>query len=152
MLLLVSTMNAILTPSRGLFSNVIHDTAVTCAPLEINIFQPPAGQTCGQFAGPFVSFGIGALYNPNATKNCEYCRFSTGDQYLKTLDMNWSHRWRNFGFLWVYVLFNIGMMCFVTWLPRQLRRRAARRVGKAAGKGLGAQQEPPEVTREKQAK
>ncbi len=131
--------------SSGLFSNVIHDTAVTCTSLETNIFQPPAGKTCSQFAGPFISFGIGALYNPNATSNCEYCRFSTGDQYLKTLDMNWSHRWRNFGLMWVYVLFNVGMLCFVTWIPRVLRKRTVMRRWGAMGNGVGvrAQVEQP---------
>ena len=125
----------ILMLNRGLFSNVIHDTTVVCSPLEINVFQPPAGNTCGQFAGPFLSFGIGALYNPNATSDCQYCRFSTGDEYLRTLDFDWSHRWRNIGFMWLYVLFNVGMMCFVTWLPRMLMGRAVRRRSSAAGIG-----------------
>jgi ATP-binding cassette, subfamily G (WHITE), member 2, SNQ2 len=89
----------ILELSRELLSNVIHNTTVTCNRLEINIFQPPLGKTCGQLAGPFLSFGIGALYNQNATANCEYCRFSTWDQYLKMLNFSWSHRWRILGFM-----------------------------------------------------
>jgi ABC-type multidrug transport system permease subunit len=129
--------------SSGLFSNVIHNTTVKCSSLEINVFQPPVGQSCGKFAGPFLSFGIGALYNPNATSNCKYCRFSTGDQYLKTLDFNWSHRWRNFGFMWAYILFNVGMLCFVTWIPRELRKRAVARGRRAARKSSSAQVKQP---------
>jgi ABC-type multidrug transport system permease subunit len=104
-------------------SNVLHDTVVTCTPLETNIFQPPQGQTCGQFLGPFLKIGFGALYNPNATANCEYCRYSTGDQYLVTLDYNWGDRWRNFGLIWVYVFFNLGMLLLVMGVPRVLRQR-----------------------------
>jgi len=117
------TENARLIPHSGLLSNVLHDTVVTCTALETNIFQPPAGQTCGQFLGPFLKIGFGALYNPNATTNCEYCRYSTGDQYLATLDYNWGDRWRNFGLIWVYVFFNLGMLLLVAGIPRVLRKR-----------------------------
>ena len=111
----------------GPFSNVLHDTTVQCSPLEINIFQPPQGQTCGEFAGPFLSTGFGALYNPKATANCQYCRYSTGDEYLKTLDISWNDRWRNFGFMWAYVCFNIGMIILITFIPRFLRQVRKRR-------------------------
>ncbi|KUJ23287.1 uncharacterized protein LY89DRAFT_777066 [Mollisia scopiformis] len=117
----------------GLFSNILHLTTVTCSPSEINIFQPPANKTCGSFIAPFLTYGAGAIYNPSATKDCEYCRYGTGDEYLGTLDMSWGGRWRNFGVLWVYVVFNVGALLLVTGIPRWVRGWRGARVG--AGNG-----------------
>lgn len=110
----------------GLFSNELHQTTVTCSQAEINIFQPPTNATCGSFIAPFLSYASGAIYNPKATSDCEYCRYSTGDQYLGTLDMGWGSRWRNFGVMWVYVFFNVGILLLVTGLPRLLKGRKQR--------------------------
>ena len=119
-----------LISGSGLFSNVLHDTTVRCNQVEVNIFQPPQGKTCGQFAGPFLSMGSGALYNPQDTANCQYCRYSTGDEYLKTLNINWKDRWRNFGFMWAYVCFNLGMIVLATYIPRGIRQIKKKRQGK----------------------
>jgi ATP-binding cassette subfamily G (WHITE) protein 2 (SNQ2) len=73
--------------------------------------------------------GFGDLYNPQATSNCQYCRYSTGDEYLKTLDISWNDRWRNFGFMWAYVCFNVGMIVLVTYIPRAVRKMKKRRQG-----------------------
>lgn len=54
----------------------------------------------------------GYLNNPATTGECEYCQYSTGDQYTATLNVYWGHRWRNYGIFWAYVLFNI-MIIFV---------------------------------------
>jgi ATP-binding cassette subfamily G (WHITE) protein 2 (SNQ2) len=89
----------------GLTSNVISGTTVNCSGTELNIFNPPSGQTCQQFAGSFLEFS-GKLLNPNATSSCEYCRYSVGDQYLRTLNMSFDDRWRNLGFICAYVIFN----------------------------------------------
>jgi ABC-type multidrug transport system permease subunit len=83
---------------------------VTCAQSELNIFNPPAGQTCQSFASAFVEIS-GELLNPDATSACEYCCYSVGDQYLQTRNMSFDDRWRNFGFMWVYIVFN-GALCF----------------------------------------
>jgi len=83
---------------------------VTCDQSELNIFNPPTGETCQSFAGAFVEV-TGKLLNPDATSACEYCRYSVGDQYLQTLNMSFDDRWRNFGFMCVYIVFNAAL-CF----------------------------------------
>jgi len=94
----------------GLVANSLSGTTVTCAQSELNIFNPPVGQTCESFAGTFVKFS-GTLLNPDATSACEYCRYSVGDQYLQTVNMSFDDHWRNFGFMCVYVVFNAAV-CF----------------------------------------
>ncbi|KIW89038.1 uncharacterized protein Z519_10523 [Cladophialophora bantiana CBS 173.52] len=93
----------------GYISNVIHGTRIICASQEINVFQPPLGQTCMKYAGPFIQQEFGYLSNPDAISNCQYCRYSTGDQYLVTRNMDYGDRWRNFGLMCVYNTFNAGI-------------------------------------------
>ncbi|KIW28533.1 hypothetical protein, variant 2 [Cladophialophora immunda] len=93
----------------GYISNAIHGTRIICAPQEINVFQPPLGQTCMEYAGAFVQEQFGYLLNPGDISNCQYCRYSSGDQYLVTRNMNYGDRWRNFGLMCVYNSFNAGI-------------------------------------------
>ncbi|MEI4867113.1 hypothetical protein, partial [Klebsiella pneumoniae] len=39
---------------------------------------------------------------------CGICPYSSGDQYLQTLNMSFSHRWRDLGFMFAYIAFNIA--------------------------------------------
>jgi ATP-binding cassette subfamily G (WHITE) protein 2 (SNQ2) len=94
----------------GLVVNSLSGTTVVCDQSELNIFNPPAGQTCQSFAGAFVEVS-GKLSNPDATSMCKYCCYSVGDQYLQTLNMSFDDCWRNFGFMCVYIVFNAAL-CF----------------------------------------
>jgi hypothetical protein len=60
--------------------------------------------------GHFVEVS-GKLLNPDATSVCKYCRYSVSDQYLQTLNMSFDDRWRNFGFMCIYIVFNAAL-CF----------------------------------------
>ncbi|AEO64846.1 uncharacterized protein THITE_2111183 [Thermothielavioides terrestris NRRL 8126] len=102
-----------LNPSSYWISGVLAATLtgqpVRCAPSEAAYFSPPAGQTCGDFAGAFVrEAGRGYLMNPNATADCGYCPYATGDEYLATLGISPDTKWRNFGIFLVF--------CFTNWL------------------------------------
>lgn len=88
----------------------VHDVPVQCTVTEVNIFQPPKDQTCGDYAGAFANASMATLRNPVATKDCQFCQASVGDVYLASLNMSYDHRWRNFGFLVVYTVFNIAVL------------------------------------------
>ncbi|CAI4750917.1 ASG_G0047570.mRNA.1.CDS.1 [Saccharomyces cerevisiae] len=62
-------------------------------------FQPPVGQTCGEFTKPFFEFGTGYIANPDATADCAYCQYKVGDEYLARINASFSYLWRNFGFI-----------------------------------------------------
>ena len=81
----------------GMMSTELHELQVQCAPSELAIFNPPAGQTCGEYAKAFLETAIGYVANPNSTSNCGYCQFSVGDGYLATLEFSWSDRWKELG-------------------------------------------------------
>lgn len=92
----------------AMMSVSVHDVRVQCTAAEINTFQPPEGQTCGDYAGAFASASMAVLYNPGASKDCYFCQFSVADVYLAALNMSYSDRWRNFSLLLVYTVFNIA--------------------------------------------
>jgi ABC-type multidrug transport system permease subunit len=81
--------------------------AVKCASNELARFNPPPGQSCGQYLSAYLSQAPGQLLNPDATSKCQYCPLSNSDQFLSTVAISYGTRWRNFGLMWAYILFNI---------------------------------------------
>ena len=80
---------------------------VRCADNELAVFDPPSGQTCGQYLAKYLTTAAGQLYNENATSGCEYCPLRSGAQYLAGQRISYDQRWRNFGILWAFIIFNI---------------------------------------------
>ena len=81
---------------------------ITCAPVEYVTVRPPLSQTCQQYLGEFISTAGGYITNPSATDNCQFCSYRTTDQFLQSnSNIFWSHHWRNFGFMWIYIGFNV---------------------------------------------
>lgn len=133
---------------QSLLGVTLHDVPVVCTDEELNTFQPPSGLTCQEFAGKFVDTVGGYLDSrtADATSNCRYCRYSVGDQYLETIGVKYSYRWRNLGFLFAYCLFNIFAMVFLYYLFR-----ARKQEGKSSNffAGLMAKfSKPPKPTSE----
>jgi len=98
----------------AMMSTGTHGVPVKCSPAEINIFQPPRGMSCGKYAGAFANGTMAALYNPSATKNCQFCRYGVADAYLAGVNISWNDRWRNAAFMGAYIAFNIFLF-FVTF-------------------------------------
>lgn len=109
----------------GLISTALHGVPVHCTSQEITHFSPPAGQTCGEYAGAFARFQ-GSLLNPDASSNCRYCRYKDSDEYLLTLSMNYGDRWRNAGLLAVYVGFNMALAFLFFYLTKVASRNFGR--------------------------
>lgn len=102
----------------GIVSTALHGRPVTCSAGETSIFDPPPGQTCGQYLAPFLKMAPGRLQNPDSEASCRYCTFDNADQYLAGSNIFWSQRWRNFGIMWAYIAFNIFMAISVYYLFR----------------------------------
>jgi ATP-binding cassette, subfamily G (WHITE), member 2, SNQ2 len=100
------------------------------------------GQTCQSFAGTFAEFS-GKLLNPDATSACEYCRYSVGDQYLQTVNMSFDDRWRNFGFMCVYVMFNAALCFTFFYLTKVASFNIRGVVAKLGKKATKAKSEAP---------
>jgi ABC-type multidrug transport system permease subunit len=102
----------------GIVSTVLHDRPVVCSAAENLVFNPPPNTTCGEYLMPLANMTQGTLQNPYDREACRYCAFGVADQYLETVDIFWSDRWRNFGIMWGYIIFDIAVAIGVYYLFR----------------------------------
>jgi ATP-binding cassette subfamily G (WHITE) protein 2 (SNQ2) len=92
---------------NGMMSTELHQLQVQCTPSELAIFNPPVGQTCGQYAATFLETAMGYVSNPNATFNCGYCQYTVGDGYLSYLEFSWNDRWKELGIFAAFIGSNL---------------------------------------------
>ncbi|CAK1367877.1 ABC transporter CDR4 [Cercospora beticola] len=119
------------SPMTYLISSIaitmLHQRPIECSSSEINVFQPPAGQTCGEYMADYMTTANGVLQNPQATSDCGYCSLTTADQYLSNAGIEWGNRWRDFGLVWVYIIASVGIAVSLYYvfrvLPVQRKRR-----------------------------
>ncbi|KAF9224734.1 pleiotropic drug resistance ABC transporter [Gyrodon lividus] len=103
----------------GFLSQVISHQPIICSSTELVILQPPSGVTCGAYMGPYFSYAGGYVMNPQATSACAFCPFETTDQYMMlSLNIEYSHHWRDLGILLGIVLFNVFAIFALTYLFR----------------------------------
>ncbi|KAH7409672.1 ABC-2 type transporter [Cadophora sp. MPI-SDFR-AT-0126] len=102
----------------GIAGTQLHAREVVCSTSEMSIFSSPAGQTCGEYLESFLSDAPGYLLNPNATESCEYCSLRNGDIFLAGANIFWDERWRNFGIIWVFIMFNFFMAIMLYYVFR----------------------------------
>jgi ATP-binding cassette subfamily G (WHITE) protein 2 (PDR) len=99
-------------------STLLHDRPVVCSSTETSHFDPPSGQTCGQYLADYLQTAPGVLQNPDATTNCQYCPLSSSDQFLAGSKIYYNERWRNFGIMFAFIGFNIAMAVLSYWAFR----------------------------------
>jgi ATP-binding cassette subfamily G (WHITE) protein 2 (PDR) len=102
----------------GMLSVGIANVDVVCQAREILHLTPTIGKTCQEFMGPFVELAGGYLVDGSSTTDCQYCSVGKSNDLLKVFSSSYAHRWRNFGILQGYVLFNAAMAVFIYWLAR----------------------------------
>jgi ABC-type multidrug transport system ATPase subunit/ABC-type multidrug transport system permease subunit len=109
---------------EGVVTTVLSPVSVHCKQNElIQINLNPTFATCNDYMQDFFSFGApGYIDNPNATDVCGYCPFSNGEQFYSQFDWSNGHRWRNYGILWGYFAFNIGLVILFVYLFRKPKR------------------------------
>ena len=104
--------------STGLANN-----AIVCSSIELVSFNPPPGQTCGQYMATYINTIGGYLINDNATAKCEFCTAANTNVYLAQLSSQYSTRWRNFGIMWAFIIFNIFGALALYWYARVPRKQ-----------------------------
>jgi ABC-type multidrug transport system permease subunit len=77
----------------------LHDRPVVCTASELNHFNAPAGQTCGEYMSEFFANGGAGYIVDNATSACSYCAYKVGDQFYQGLGFQYDNRWRDLGIL-----------------------------------------------------
>ncbi|RDW23337.1 ABC-2 type transporter-domain-containing protein [Yarrowia lipolytica] len=93
----------------GMMATGMGRAPVTCSPHELVRFPAVPGKSCGEYMDGFISaLGDSAGYLVSSSADmCEYCPMKSSDQFLDSVDISYTQRWRNWGILWAYPLFNI---------------------------------------------
>lgn len=104
----------------GMLSVGIANTKVVCSSTELRNFQAPSGMTCGDYMKDYITtLGKGGyLQDPNATDECNFRTLDSTNQFLSLLSSNYAHRWRNFGIMWAFIIFNAFAAVGLYWLVR----------------------------------
>ncbi|KAL6715305.1 ATP-binding cassette transporter snq2 [Lecanora helva] len=103
----------------GVMAATLRDIKVDCAPSEVALFNPPSGQTCAQFAQSYVSkIGRGYLTNPNDTTQCGYCQYATGVEYMQSLNVQPSDKWKYLPIFLAFCVSNWALVYFFVWTVR----------------------------------
>lgn len=116
----------------GMLSTAVANTDIVCAANEFVLVDPPNGQTCAEYLGDYINGYMyqGETYMPmggyledrNATSQCQFCPMESTNMYLGSVKSLYEERYRNFGIMWVYVVFNIFGALFLYWLVRMPKK------------------------------
>ncbi|KAJ5985637.1 hypothetical protein N7499_008075 [Penicillium canescens] len=108
--------------SSAFISASLADAPMHCSESEVLSFMSPGNQSCEEYMAPYIASAGGFLLNPDANGNaaeaCQYCAVGNTNQFLSGVGIDPSTRWRDFGILWVFFVFNIGLTLFSYWFFR----------------------------------
>ncbi|GKT42486.1 ZEB2-regulated ABC transporter 1 [Colletotrichum spaethianum] len=113
--------------ASGALSTALHGINVTCSPDEIVRVPVQQGISCVEYMGPFVQNTGGILVDMGSVDVCGWCSLRTSDEFLKRFGISFGDRWRNFGILWAYVVFNIAAALGLYWLGRVPKKQELKR-------------------------
>ncbi|PLB48341.1 pleiotropic drug resistance protein, ABC superfamily [Aspergillus steynii IBT 23096] len=102
----------------GMLSTGVSGTDAICESVEFLKFTPPPDTTCQDYMSPYIKLFGGYLDNPQSTSDCSFCAISKTDTFLAGVHSDFNEAWRNFGLMWVYIVFNIFGAVFIYWLAR----------------------------------
>jgi ATP-binding cassette subfamily G (WHITE) protein 2 (PDR) len=102
----------------AILSTAVANTDAVCAQNEYVTFPPPSGMTCGEYMQEYIDQAGGYLLDKEANSTCTYCTIGDTNVFLAGVKSDYGDRWRNFGLLWVYIIFNIFAALALYWLIR----------------------------------
>lgn len=120
-----------LNPFNYLMSGILVFDAwgaeVTCTEDEFAYFNPPAGQTCGEYLQSYLEgYGqLNLLANPNDTTLCRVCQYRDGSGYLYTLNITkYLDGWRDAGILAIFVFSSYALVYGLMKLRTKTSKKA----------------------------
>lgn len=102
---------------EGLMGTSMANADAGCETNEFISFTAPNGTTCGDYMKTYLS-EVGGYIVSGTTSECQYCKISGTNRFLESKSMSYDNRWRDFGFLWVYCVFNIAAAFAIYWVVR----------------------------------
>lgn len=102
----------------GILSTGLANTVVTCSAIEFLHFDPSNGSTCGEYLKDYISTSGGYLLNPEAAADCQFCSIRDTNSLLAGINLSYDLRWRNFGIIWAFIVFNVCGAFLMYWWVR----------------------------------
>ncbi|RYC63566.1 hypothetical protein CHU98_g2638 [Xylaria longipes] len=102
----------------GVLAATLDGSPVHCDVSETARFDTPSGQTCQDYAGAYAASAGGYLLNPDARADCQYCPYSSGNEYLATLNIDANEKWRDFGIFLAFCISNWALVYFFIYTVR----------------------------------
>jgi ATP-binding cassette subfamily G (WHITE) protein 2 (SNQ2) len=102
----------------GVMSATFKSVTVECTESEATYFNPPPGSTCSSYSESFVTQFGGYLTNPNATTECGYCQYRDGIEFMTTLNIQPSDKWRNMVIFLAFCISNWALVYFFIYTVR----------------------------------
>jgi ATP-binding cassette subfamily G (WHITE) protein 2 (PDR) len=116
---------------NGMLSVGLAGNTVTCAANEYLQFSPPAGETCETYLTQYYQSptGVGSLEpgTEQSTTDCRLCSYTSTDVFLSQINSSYSERWRNFGILWAFIIFNMFAAVGLYWLARVPKKQGKKK-------------------------
>lgn len=103
---------------EGILATAVANAPVVCGAEEYLQFNSPPDQTCSAYLETYQSYAGGYLQDPNAVDQCSFCTISETNTFLTNFDIHYGNRWRNFGIMWAYIIFNVFAAIGLYWLAR----------------------------------
>ncbi|KAJ0419394.1 ABC-2 type transporter-domain-containing protein [Aspergillus carlsbadensis] len=116
---------------------LVHQVPMECVEREDARFSlPPGSSSCQEYAGGFTSQAGGYVTDVGGGM-CAYCLYSDGDEFASSFNVYYSHKWRDYGIVWAFIMFNFAATFLFSWLylhgVNDMKRRfSARKTKKAA--------------------
>lgn len=108
-----------LTPFKymleGFLGLLLGGLPIKCSEKELAIFSPPPGQSCESYAGDFVRQSTGYMQIMD-NGMCGFCQYADGTAYAASFNVFPKYIWRDFGIVWVYIIFNFAVVFACSWL------------------------------------
>ncbi|ROV97280.1 hypothetical protein VSDG_04785 [Cytospora chrysosperma] len=107
----------------ALVTPVTWDVEIECLKSELTTIPLPSNSTCGDYMGDFLATAAGYVVDPTSSTSCEYCAYSQGSEYLKTLNINHKYYgWRDVGITALFCISSYGLV----FLMMKLRSKATK--------------------------
>ncbi|KAJ0383508.1 hypothetical protein COL922a_010352 [Colletotrichum nupharicola] len=108
---------------QGLLEPVSWGVEVQCKPDELSYIPLPSNSTCGEYMADFLSSEAGYVVDPANGTSCAYCPYTTGADYMRTMNINdSSYGWRGVG---ITALFCVSSYALV-FLMMKLRTKTTK--------------------------
>lgn len=109
----------------GILSTGLANSYIKCSEDELLRFMPPANTICSTYLNSYIRDygGYLTLESIDSISECVYCTGNDTNIFLNSISSDYSDRWRNWGIVWVYVVFNVVAAIGLYWLIRVPKRR-----------------------------